>query len=131
MRTTLASLATFATIVNCQSLNITALLSGLAPAPDTDPRWTDWKPAGPGDVRSPCPGLNALANHGFLNHNGKDITIPQLILGGAQGLNVGPDFMSVVGAVGLLSAPYPLSGKFDLNDLDQVSASIRMSHVMR
>lgn len=119
MKTTLTSLALFAVVANCQ-LDIGALLTGLGPAPDTDPRWTNWKPAGAGDSRSPCPGLNSLANHGFLNHNGKDITIPQLIKGGAQGLNVGPDFMAVIGAVGLSSSPFPLGGKFDLSDLDQV-----------
>lgn len=27
-------------------------------------------PPGPGDVRGPCPGLNALSNHGYLPHNG-------------------------------------------------------------
>lgn len=25
-----------------------------------------WSPPGPSDSRSPCPGLNTLANHGFL-----------------------------------------------------------------
>jgi hypothetical protein len=25
---------------------------------------------GQGDIRAPCPGLNAAANHGFLPHNG-------------------------------------------------------------
>jgi len=24
-----------------------------------------WAPPGPGDIRGPCPGLNALANHGY------------------------------------------------------------------
>ena len=27
-------------------------------------------PPGAGDLRGPCPGLNALANHGYLPHNG-------------------------------------------------------------
>ncbi|KAI0068698.1 Cloroperoxidase [Artomyces pyxidatus] len=36
-------------------------------------------PAAPGDSRSPCPALNALANHGHLPRNGKHITAPQLI----------------------------------------------------
>lgn len=120
MKTIFISLASFAVLANCELLDLGSLLTGLGPAPDTDPRWTSWKPAGAGDSRSPCPALNSLANHGFLNHNGKGITIPQLIQGGAQGLNVGPDFMSVVGALGLLSSPNPLSGKFDLSDLDQV-----------
>ncbi|KAJ7273938.1 Chloroperoxidase [Mycena rebaudengoi] len=30
-------------------------------------------PAGPGDLRSPCPGLNTLANHGILPRNGSNI----------------------------------------------------------
>jgi len=100
-------------------LDIEGLLKSLGPAPDTDPRFTTWKAAGPGDVRSPCPGLNALANHGFINHNGKDLTIPHLLKGLSAGLNIGPDFTTVIGALGLLSSPNPLGGAFDLNDLDQ------------
>jgi hypothetical protein len=33
---------------------------------------------GPNDQRGPCPGLNAMANHGYLPHNGI-ATIPQFI----------------------------------------------------
>ncbi len=29
-----------------------------------------FKAPGSGDLRGPCPGLNALANHGYLPHNG-------------------------------------------------------------
>jgi hypothetical protein len=29
-----------------------------------------WKAPGKDDQRGPCPGLNALANHGYLPHNG-------------------------------------------------------------
>ena len=29
-----------------------------------------WVAPGSGDQRGPCPGLNALANHGYLPHNG-------------------------------------------------------------
>ncbi|KAK1222357.1 hypothetical protein PQX77_014807 [Marasmius sp. AFHP31] len=32
-----------------------------------------------GDSRGPCPGLNTLANHGFLPRNGRNITIPMFI----------------------------------------------------
>ncbi|TPX67390.1 hypothetical protein SpCBS45565_g03842 [Spizellomyces sp. 'palustris'] len=32
-----------------------------------------WKPAGKTDARSPCPLLNALANHDILPHSGRDI----------------------------------------------------------
>ncbi|KAJ5233153.1 Chloroperoxidase [Penicillium chermesinum] len=34
-----------------------------------------WHPAGPFDSRSPCPGLNALANHGWLPRSGKNIDL--------------------------------------------------------
>ena len=29
-----------------------------------------WVPPGPNDIRGPCPGLNALANHGYFPHSG-------------------------------------------------------------
>lgn len=29
-----------------------------------------WVAPGPNDIRGPCPGLNALANHGYFPHNG-------------------------------------------------------------
>jgi hypothetical protein len=37
---------------------------------------------GPNDSRSPCPALNALANHGYLPRSGKDISpdVLQLVL---------------------------------------------------
>ncbi|KAF9443217.1 aromatic peroxygenase precursor [Macrolepiota fuliginosa MF-IS2] len=37
-----------------------------------------WKAPGPNDFRGPCPGLNTLANHGYLPHNG--ITTPAEIV---------------------------------------------------
>jgi len=100
-------------------LDIGSLLSSLKPAAANDQRFTNFQPAGPGDVRSPCPGLNALANHGFLHHDGRNMTIPHLIKGLAEGLNVGADFTTAIGGVGLLSSPNPLGGAFDLSDLNQ------------
>nr|POF06924.1 putative sterigmatocystin biosynthesis peroxidase stcc [Quercus suber] len=95
------------------------LLAGLEPAPEGDPRYTNWVAPGPNDVRSPCPGLNTLANHGFIHHDGRNMTIPHLLEGLAAGMNIGADFTTVIGAAGLLSSPNPLGGSFDLNDLDQ------------
>ncbi|KAK4619542.1 Putative sterigmatocystin biosynthesis peroxidase [Fulvia fulva] len=103
--------------VNGQLLDIPGLLQN-ATMNLNDPRFTQWQAPGEGDVRSPCPGLNSLANHGFLPRSGKGLTIPRLIQGGAQGLNMGPDFMAVIGAVGLLSSPNPAGGSFDLDNLD-------------
>ncbi|GJC89443.1 putative sterigmatocystin biosynthesis peroxidase stcC [Colletotrichum liriopes] len=36
-----------------------------------------WNPPGPTDSRSPCPGLNTLANHGYLPRHGFNLTVPQ------------------------------------------------------
>ncbi|KAJ3720120.1 Chloroperoxidase [Lentinula raphanica] len=47
----------------------------LAPSDDAHA----YEAPGPGDVRSPCPALNALANHGYLNRSGKDIPASELI----------------------------------------------------
>ncbi|KAM0699768.1 hypothetical protein Q7P36_000771 [Cladosporium allicinum] len=63
-------------------------------------------------VRSP-------SNHGFINRDGKKLTIPALIKGFKDGLNVGADFTTAIGLMGLQSAPNPLSSTFDLDNLDQ------------
>jgi hypothetical protein len=81
--------------------------------------FTKWSPPGPGDVRAPCPGLNSLANHGILPHSGKGITVPILIKALAEGYNVGADFATAIGSLGLLSSPAPLLGSFDLDNLDE------------
>lgn len=79
-----------------------------------------WSPPGPDDVRSPCPGLNSLANHGFLPHSGKGLTIPILIKALNDGMNVGADFATVIGGAGLLSVPVNLlATSFDLDNLDE------------
>ncbi|KAK0609682.1 putative peroxidase [Bombardia bombarda] len=38
-----------------------------------EPAGHEWHVAGPDDKRSPCPGLNAMANHGYLPRSGKFI----------------------------------------------------------
>lgn len=82
--------------------------------------FTTWSLPGPGDVRSPCPGLNSLANHGFLPHNGRGITIPMLITALNDGMNVGADFATVIGGAGLLSVPGNLlATSFGLDNLDE------------
>ena len=47
------------------------------------------------------------------------MTIPHLIKGLAEGLNMGADFTVAIGGAGLLSSPNPLGGAFDLDDLSQ------------
>lgn len=89
-----------------------------------DPRFTNFIPPGPNDVRSPCPGLNSLANHGFIHHDGRNMTIAHLTEGLAAGMNVGADFTTAIGSAGLLAAPLdqlvdPLTAYFNLDQLSQ------------
>lgn len=56
---------------------------------------------GAGDQRGPCPGLNAMANHNYLPHNGI-ATIAQFVQGTYDVFGMGLDlgtFLSVYGAV--------------------------------
>jgi hypothetical protein len=46
------------------------------------------------------------------------MTIPHLIKGLAEGLNMGADFTVAIGGAGLLASPNPLGGAFDLSDLN-------------
>ncbi|KAI0194251.1 hypothetical protein F4808DRAFT_474884 [Astrocystis sublimbata] len=53
------------------------------------------------DLRGPCPGLNAMANHGYLPHNGVG-TIDQFISGTMEAFGMGLDlatFLAIYGAV--------------------------------
>ncbi|KAL6818339.1 Chloroperoxidase [Trichoderma sp. SZMC 28013] len=50
-----------------------------------------WIPAGPGDSRSPCPGLNVLANHDYLPRSGKNIDLPAIQAAVAAAYNYVPD----------------------------------------
>ncbi|KAI7531913.1 hypothetical protein KC331_g13849, partial [Hortaea werneckii] len=101
-------------------IDVQGLLTSLTPPNPNDPRFTQFQKPGPNDVRSPCPGLNALANHGFIPRNGKDMTLPILIKGLKAGMNMAPDFTIAIGGVGLLSSDSPDTARaFDLDDLDQ------------
>ncbi|KID59320.1 Chloroperoxidase [Metarhizium brunneum] len=51
-----------------------------------------WQAPGPDDSRGPCPMLNTLANHGYLPHSGRNLTVQQFGDAMAQGLNADPLF---------------------------------------
>lgn len=60
-----------------------------------------WVAPGPTDQRGPCPGLNALANHGYMPHNGIG-TIQDFIESTYKGFGMGRDlggFLGVYGAI--------------------------------
>ncbi|KAJ5086072.1 hypothetical protein N7532_010843 [Penicillium argentinense] len=78
-----------------------------------------WKPAGPNDMRSPCPMLNALANHGHLPHDGKDISKEQTINAFGSVLNIDKEFAEALFANGMTANPKENATTFSLDDLNR------------
>lgn len=71
------------------------------------------------DSRSPCPGLNALANHGLLPRNGKDIDLANLVQGAYLGFSLAEAATLLVGSVGLkASTTLTPNITFNLKDLN-------------
>ncbi|KAK2038851.1 Cloroperoxidase [Colletotrichum somersetense] len=75
---------------NTVSSALSAVTSGLGLNGVTllTPNHFTWVPPGPGDLRSPCPGLNTLANHGFIPHDGRGITLDIVQKGFKDAVNI-------------------------------------------
>ncbi|KAJ7586847.1 Chloroperoxidase [Mycena floridula] len=56
------------------------------------------------DLRSPCPALNTLANHGFLPRDGKGLTQDLVIKASGDGFNVAPELLFLAARLGLSSS---------------------------
>ncbi|KAK4446746.1 putative aromatic peroxygenase [Podospora aff. communis PSN243] len=56
-----------------------------------------WQAPTPTDSRSPCPMINALANHGYLPRDGKNVSLADLITGFKDAINLAPDATLIVG----------------------------------
>ncbi|KAJ7586901.1 Chloroperoxidase [Mycena floridula] len=81
-------------------LSIALVIAG-ASAQDSSHQWI--APTST-DLRSPCPALNTLANHGFLPRDGRNLT-PDIVLQASQdGFNVAPELLFFAGRQGLLTS---------------------------
>ncbi|KAK3937390.1 Chloroperoxidase [Diplogelasinospora grovesii] len=77
-----------------------------------------WAPGGPDDYRGPCPMLNTLANHGFLPHDGKNLTQEVITTGLGNGLNFDASLTVVMFNAALIANPEPNATYFDLQMLN-------------
>ncbi|KAI9170634.1 putative sterigmatocystin biosynthesis peroxidase stcC [Paramyrothecium foliicola] len=80
-----------------------------------------WEPAGVTDSRAPCPMLNTLANHGYIAHDGRGITIDDIAGGLFDAIHFDRE-----GAKGLAQAAFSLIGnppRIDLEDLNTPGAT--------
>ncbi|KAK0475485.1 Chloroperoxidase [Armillaria novae-zelandiae] len=93
---------------------VTALLSSAVHA-TVDFKLHEWRAPRASDLRGPCPGLNTLANHGFLPRDGKNINIKMVLEAGLEGFNIDSILLILAAKVGLLTTNAPDS--FTLDDL--------------
>ncbi|KAH8204654.1 hypothetical protein TruAng_001129 [Truncatella angustata] len=73
-----------------------------------------WAPAGPDDFRGPCPMMNTLANHGFLPHDGKNLTSDAVVQGLQNGLGFDPSLGAIMFSQALVANPEPNATYFTL-----------------
>ncbi|KAJ7596367.1 Cloroperoxidase [Mycena floridula] len=82
-----------------------------------------WKRPGPNDLRGPCPGLNVLANHGYLPRDGKGLTIPMVMEAASAIYNISPEILTLPTHLALLT-----SGKADTFTLDDLKLHNTIEH---
>ncbi|KAI1790535.1 Cloroperoxidase [Ganoderma leucocontextum] len=76
-------------------------------------------PPGPDDSRAPCPGLNTLANHGYLPHDGRNLTLVQLVSAIHQVYGISRPLATVFAVGGLVKCGHWRGARrvLDLHDL--------------
>ncbi|KAK2689298.1 hypothetical protein QWA68_011409 [Fusarium oxysporum] len=78
----------------------------------------EWIAPAPGASRGPCPGLNTLANHGYIPRDGKNITLDILKDGMLTGYNIEHLDAVILFTQAIKTSPnYPNTRSFDLADL--------------
>ncbi|CDO72103.1 hypothetical protein BN946_scf184962.g46 [Trametes cinnabarina] len=82
-------------------------------------KWPEYTPPRNGDSRCSCPALNAMANHGLIARDGKNIKFTDLYTAIGRVYNFSPAFCYVLAsnAAGLLVRNYS-TDRLDLSDLD-------------
>lgn len=81
--------------------------------------FSKWHPAGTSDLRCGCPAMNSLANHGFINHDGRNLTIPSVVPVLMGVFNLSQELASIVTGLGLATADDPSKGVFSLGDMNK------------
>lgn len=110
-------------------MKLTSCVLIIAPLATAAVNFTNFHPPFPGDLRSPCPALNALANHYIIPHSGRNLTVPLLVKAFKESMNIGEDFTSFVATAALPLAPdHGASGQFSLADISVHGKDASMEH---
>ncbi|KAI4207663.1 MAG: hypothetical protein LQ348_000511 [Seirophora lacunosa] len=89
-----------------------------------DPEGHPWQHPLPTDRRSPCPGVNALANHGYLPRNGRNISLEQFIAGITEGYNYDINFTTFAVDVYQNFTTTGYNNTLNLNDLEHHATNL-------
>ncbi|KAL7788924.1 Chloroperoxidase [Trichoderma ceciliae] len=81
-----------------------------------------WMPPGPFDSRGPCPMLNTLANHGYIPHSGRNITVTQIENAFTKFLNTEIGFAAA-------AKDFTQAWGHDVFDLDDLNAPDILQHI--
>jgi hypothetical protein len=68
-------------------------------------------------ARGPCPGLNTLANHGYLPHAGRQISRDMLATAMLEGYNIARSDAIILFSQAVRTNPEPFARTFDLDTL--------------
>lgn len=86
--------------------DVDGLLGSVAGSVDPDNKRPEpgyvFKAPGPNDSRGPCPGLNLLANYGYLPRNGI-VNYEQVVEATARGFNMGTDLSTILAVFAILT----------------------------
>ncbi|TFY74347.1 heme-thiolate peroxidase, partial [Hericium alpestre] len=100
--------------------NGVANVDGLKRIPDTA---HPFQPPGPTDQRGPCPGLNTLANHGYLPRSGI-VTQAEVIAATAEGFNMGADLAEFLYIISVAYDGDLITGKLSIGSPDPRTAAL-------
>ncbi|RCI10023.1 hypothetical protein L249_8645 [Ophiocordyceps polyrhachis-furcata BCC 54312] len=86
------------------------------PFSPNDPRFRVHRRGMPSDKisRSPCPGMNSLANHNFLPFDAQNVNLTSLVVATFQGLGLSPETSCIIVLGGLARADLPADANFPL-----------------
>jgi len=96
--------------------------------PRGEPASNPWKAPGSGDQRGPCPGLNTLANHGYVNRNGQGITVDMAVKAFKDAFNMGSDIISSAAGSALSVCEQVTGAQCSAFDLHQLNTPHTFEH---
>ncbi|KAL7942889.1 Chloroperoxidase [Trichoderma barbatum] len=81
-----------------------------------------WVPPGPNDSRGPCPMLNTLANHGYIPHSGRNITVSHIE-------NAFTKFLNIEAGFATAAKDFAQAWGHDTFDLDDLNTPDILQHI--